>query len=307
MIIFLRRKLLGAGSLRGMTAFIEGNNITTKAMGKSAIFFEGERCAIVRNDKLVQHEDLIKSSDLLVRWGCTTGTGVPLDKQVNPSDAIHQVGDKAGFRKHCMENDPDIVPFSVFNDTPIPDNIGKMVLRPPVHSQGKKLWLTDGPTELKHAVIQNGLQGGWYASEFIDKAAEFRVYVGSGRVITVAEKTPENPNAVAWNVAQGGRFDVVKWGDWNFNVLNCAIRAYNLTKLDFAGVDIMVDKNGRAYLIEINSAPSLPLLSDNSVSYRQECMGKYFLHLLENGKDRLELGDTNNWRGYIHPAIWSKK
>lgn len=144
---------------------------------------------------------------------------------------------------------------------------------------------------------------GWYASELINKVAEYRVYVVSGKVATVARKTPDDPSAVAWNVAQGGRFDVVNWGDWPMEVCRVAIEGFNQSELDFGGVDVMVDEEGRAYLIEINSAPSLPLLSDGSISYRQKCMAKTFMYIRDHGKDRLTNESYGSWRDVIHPAI----
>ncbi len=147
------------------------------------------------------------------------------------------------------------------------------------------------------------MRNGWYASDLIDKSAEYRVYVVNGKVATVAEKTPDDPSAVAWNVAQGGRFDVVRWGDWPLEVCRVAIESFKLSGLDFGGVDVMVDREGRAYMIEINSAPSLPLLSCGGVSYRQKCMAKCFAYIAEHGNDLLESTAYSNWRDVIHPAI----
>jgi len=145
---------------------------------------------------------------------------------------------------------------------------------------------------------------GWYASELIDKVAEYRVYVVSGRVATVARKTPYDPNAVAWNVAQGGRFDVVRWGDWPLEVCRVAVESFkHIEGLDFAGVDVIVDEDGRAYVIELNSAPSLPLLSDGSVSYRQKCVAKCFKWMEDHGKERMDYQLEQGWRGYVHPSI----
>lgn len=141
---------------------------------------------------------------------------------------------------------------------------------------------------------------GWYASEVIDKVAEYRVYVVSGRVATVARKTPANPDAIAWNVAQGGRFDVVRWSEWPLEACRVAMQAMSYSGLDFGGVDVMIDREGRAYCIEINSAPSLPLLSDGSISYRQKCMAKCFKYGRENIPEATRY---EHWSDVIHPAI----
>lgn len=181
-----------------------------------------------------------------------------------------------------------------------------MVLRPAKHAQGKNLWVVSSLDEAMSVVESKPLvfRDGWYASELIDKVAEYRVYVVSGRVATVAEKTPEDPSAVAWNVAQGGRFDVVRWGQWPMEAVRVALEAFKHSGLDFSGVDVMVDRDGRAYVIELNSAPSLPLLSSGDISYRQKCMAKCFKYIHDNGKEHFsEPEGYDHWSQVIHPAI----
>ena len=181
-----------------------------------------------------------------------------------------------------------------------------LVLRPRHHAQGKNLFVCNGLEEVLNVVRQRPrvFANGWYASKLIDKVAEYRVYVVRGRVATVARKTPGDPSQVAWNVAQGGRFDVVRWGDWPLEAVKVALETFNMSDLDFGGVDVMVDREGKAYLIEINSAPSLPLLSDGSVSYRQQCMAKALMYTVRNMTETFEMPPSiTSWRDVIHPSI----
>lgn len=173
-------------------------------------------------------------------------------------------------------------------------------MRTATHSQGRNLWLVNSLEELVQ--VTSNLSD-WYASEFIDKVAEYRAYVVNGKIATVAKKTPADPRQVAWNVAQGGRFDVVRWSEWPLEVCRVAIEAFKFSGLDFGGVDVMVDREGRAYVIEINSAPSLPSLSDGSVSYRQKCMAKCFKYIYDNGNDWMDTTTINRWQDVIHPAV----
>lgn len=157
-----------------------------------------------------------------------------------------------------------------------------------------------GTLQTNPSIFSNG----WYASEYVRKVAEYRYYVVSGRIVSVAEKTPDNPHAVAWNVAQGGRFDVVRWGEWNMEGARVALEAFKHSGLDFSGVDVMIGPDGRAYVIELNSAPSLPLLSDGSISYRQKCMAKAFQYIMRNGKQHFpEPSRYDHYSDVIHPAI----
>jgi len=252
-------------------------------------------------------ENVLDSTSLLIRWGCTSPTGVTTSKQLNTSESIKRVNNKRGFRELLMHEDQTLIPYTLTSEwsglTTTP-----LVLRPSNHAQGRNLFVVNSMDELLNVVHERPqvFHNGWYASELIDKVAEYRVYAVSGRVATVAEKTPDNPDAVAWNVAQGGRFDVVRWGSWPMEVVRVALEAFKYSGLDFGGVDVMVDRDGRAYVIEINSAPSLPLLSDGSVSYRQKCMAKCFKYIHENGKEHFASPESyGHWSQVIHPAIQS--
>ena len=127
--------------------------------------------------------------------------------------------------------------------------------------------------------------------------AEYRVAVVQGRAAWVARKTPGNPEDVAWNVARGGRFDNVRWDEWPLKVVKIAIQAFNLTELDFGGVDVMVDREGECYVLEINSAPSL------TSPYRQRCMAKCFDYMVEH-PERISVPEQRGgYRKFIHPAL----
>ena len=258
--------------------------------------------SVLRNDCLgvPSSSRILEATQLLVRWGCTTTTGIGIEKQVNPSHGIRSVNDKLGARRILSQHSPELVPKTIWQTSDWLE--GSCILRPRHHAQGRNLHVVEDMGTLRRLATRYG-EGNWYASELIDKVREVRVYWVNGRVATIAEKTPADPSAVAWNVAQGGRFDVIGWGDWPTEACRVACEAMKHFELDFGGVDLMMDRDGRWYLIEINSAPSLPLLSDGSVSYRQKCMAKTFKWMLEHGKERMDADYNNGWRGYIHPAI----
>lgn len=306
MITFFRRKGLGSESIRGMSAYLNSCDPTSVSVRT----WVGSTSAVLRNDvRPTTSEDVLDSTSLLIRWGCTSPTGVTTSKQLNTSESIKLVNNKRQFRQVLTDNCPSVIPTTWISPRVSLTTFDKpLVLRPSTHAQGRNLFVVNSLDELLNAVHERPqvFSNGWYASELIDKVAEYRVYVVSGRVATVAEKTPDNPDAVAWNVAQGGRFDVVCWGSWPMEVVRVALEAFKYSGLDFSGVDVMVDRDGRAYVIELNSAPSLPLLSDGSVSYRQICMAKCFKYIHENGKEHFASPESyDHWSQVIHPAIQS--
>lgn len=238
---------------------------------------------------------------MVFRWGCTSNLPIRC-KVVNSAEAIHTVADKASFRK--LTADAGLAPTTWldYNNVPVDaqgELLGPLVVRRATHHQGKYLHVCKTLPELVRACQL--YEEDYYISEYIPKVAEYRVFVVSGRVVWVANKTPADKDAVAWNVAQGGRFDNVRFGNWPMRVVEAAIESFLLSGLDFGGVDVMVDEAGKAYVLEINSAPS------QTSPYRQLCTSKAFDYIVANGTDKLPVEYENGWRGVIHPAILPKQ
>lgn len=286
-VAILRRRKLGYTSCREISAR------STKGI------------QVVRNDREVPND-----VDLVIRWGTTSN--VPIQNVINTAKAIHAVNDKREFRKVLDEH--ELCPPTYFNYKGpslgglIPAVSGEeydtyvtpMILRPSKHAQGRNVHVVRNTAEASSFARKYG-EGNYYVSELINKVAEYRVFVAQGRVACVAEKTPGNPDDVAWNVAKGGRFDNVRWDNWPLKAVRKAVEAFNLSGLDFGGVDVMVDDEGEAYVIEINSAPSL------TSPYRQQCMAKVFDYMIENGKESIPMKqERGGYRKFIHPAITDK-
>lgn len=284
--VILRRRKLGRTSCGEISRFCRES---------------GHDIIAVRND-----EPFPAGVDLVIRWGTTSN--VPVNNVLNTAAAIHTVGDKAGFREVLMDDwrsgplgqpkgPAPLCPFTWFEgpDRPGPPDY-PLVVRPKVHAQGKHVYLVNNAQELATAAARCG--AGWYASSYINKVAEYRVAFVQGRVAWVANKTPGNPQDVAWNVARGGRFDNVLWGDWPLKAVKFAREAFLLSGLDFGGVDVMVDAEGQPYILEINSAPS------QTSPYRQECVAKCFGWVMANGKALIPVtGARGDWKKFIHPAL----
>lgn len=246
---------------------------------------------VVRND-----QPLPEQADIVFRWGCTSN--VQATTIVNTAAAIHLVNDKRTFRllldthKLCPPTWGDLETFLEQQEGS--GSQYPYVVRPARHAQGRNVILCNNRAEVKEACARFP---SYYISEYVAKEAEYRVCVVQGRVAWVANKIPDNPDAIAWNVARGGRFENVRWGDWPLKACRIAVEAFNLSGLDFGGVDIMVQGDD-VYVLEINSAPSL------TSEYRQQCMAKCFDWIVRNGKAPIPLpegrGDYKKWG---HPAL----
>ncbi|NIP41347.1 MAG: ATP-grasp domain-containing protein [candidate division Zixibacteria bacterium] len=241
----------------------------------------------VRNDGVFPDD-----VDTVIRWGTTSN--VPTRNVINRAEAIHRVNDKSEFRRVLDEH--DLCPATWWHFRDVPADAYPVIVRPQRHAQGRHLYFCENQQMLINATQHCGPN--YYISKFIPKVAEYRVFVVQGRVACVATKVPGNPDDVAWNVARGGRFDNVRWDNWPLKAVKTAIEAFHLSGLDFSGVDVMTDENGEAYILELNSAPSL------TSDYRQQCMAKCFDYMLANGKDTIPLIKAKGgYRKFIHPAV----
>lgn len=279
MNILLRRRKLGNGSCNGI-----------KAASKQGL-------TVWRNDLPAPAGEI----KYVFRWGCTSSLDPLVDGVVvvNTAKAIHWCSDKRRGRLDMQAagvSVPKTITAAEFMVREfVPEEYVPYVLRRAHHAQGRDLW-HGGKTTIQEAIRQHSVQDG-YVSEFINKVAEYRVAVCQGRVVWVAKKTPGNPDDVAWNVARGGRFDNVRWGDWPMRVVNEALKAANVSGTDFCGVDVMVTEDGTPYVLEVNSAPS------QTSEYRQKCFAKAFDYIAENGKDHFPTAECNSWKSAIHPAL----
>lgn len=286
--VILRRRKLGRTSAREISNF-------------STTGIEHKRNWVARE------QQSINDADIIIRWGCVSN--VNTNRVLNTAAAIHQVNDKAGFRR--LLNEAELCPVTYFGgeltESYSDSDVYPLVVRPSQHSRGRNLWVVNNLRELITTVAYYNLGTNWYASELINKVAEYRVFVVQGRAVAVAQKTPGNPDDVAWNVARGGRFDNVRWDAWPLQAVRKSIEAFNLSDLDFGGVDVMVDSDGNSYIIEINSAPSL------TSPYRQEAMAKAFDYIINDYRESREwaeaklrfplIEERGGYRKFIHPAV----
>ena len=253
---------------------------------------------ICRNSKTgirgIRSDRRLPNDDLYIRWGCTAS--VPTRNVINTSEAIHEVNNKLEFRRKL--NDAGLCPKTWFDWFSMPTGLSyPLIVRKAHHAQGRGMWVVEDDFDLRNVVSQLGPRN-YYISEIIDKVSEYRVFVAQGRAVWVAKKTPGNPEDIAWNVARGGRFDNVRFNEWPLKAVRAAIEAFNLSKLDFGGVDVMLDAEGKVYVLEINSAPS------QTSPYRQECTAKALDYMVLNGKQRIPLiSERGGWKKFIHPCI----
>lgn len=102
------------------------------------------------------------------------------------------------------------------------------------------------------------------------------------RILNYLEKPNPGGGQIAWNRALNGEaFTNVKWSDYNSAVCKVALEAIKALSLDFGGVDIILDREGKAYVLEVNTSPTLA-----SSEYSMSRYAKYFDWLCKEPKRR---------------------
>lgn len=170
------------------------------------------------------------------------------------------------------------------------------VIRPRRHHAGSRFFVCKTAAEIERAITRCG--PGWYASELINKAREFRVFVLQGRVIRISEKFAGNPADVAWNVAVGGHTKGVTKRHWPIEVAKAALKAARVMSLDWTAVDLSIDTAGKVWVFEANTAPGL------TGRFAIEQIAWAFASVPKNPTlPALDLTREMTWKDMIHPSL----
>ncbi len=127
----------------------------------------------------------------------------------------------------------------------------ELVLKPLFGSQGNGLVRIGDYNQLPEQALYNGV---YYLQRFISTGAkdahDWRVFVINGRAVAAMRRRGEG-----WisNVAQGARCHPAVLDQ---ELRELAEAAAESLEMPYAGVDILRDQNGRAYVIEVNSIPA---------------------------------------------------
>ena len=126
-----------------------------------------------------------------------------------------------------------------------------LISKPLFGSQGEGIRRIEKKTDLMWLTASGGV---YYLQRFVhcagDGFSDKRVFVINGQAVAAMRRRGKS-----WlnNVAQGASCESV---DLTTEVANLAIKATAALKMDYAGVDIIQDKDGHYSVIEVNSIPA---------------------------------------------------
>lgn len=201
-----------------------------------------------------------------IRWGNVLPATI---NTLNTREAIMKASDKASCRKLLSEAG---LPVPDLTETDFP-----VIGRTRYHSQGRGFWYCSNSEDVARAK----LQGAVYFSKFYPKKEEYRVHIGSGKVLLFSIKEGDKTQLI-WNKRKSGfKFRHMRRSEWREDnglmaIQRACKKALTIIGLDFGAVDVMAGaSDSEPFVIsEINTAPSLsPLAMSKYVSYFQTRLG----------------------------------
>jgi len=135
---------------------------------------------------------------------------------------------------------------------------GDVVVKPLFGSEGRGIVrVNDSEIAWRTFRTLERLQTVLYLQKFVDNPGwDLRAFVLGGRVLTAMRRHANND----WrtNVAQGGRSEPVQLSPQQETL---ALRAAAALQVDMAGIDLLPDRSGQFYVLEVNAVPGWRALS----------------------------------------------
>lgn len=271
----------------------------------------GNNCGFIADEikgmKICMPTEVPKGTNWLVRWGTTTKLPAANDKAnvINFASAIIETSDKGTFRAKAHKAGLTPKTWLTFDELAKDEEGAEaVIIRSRHHERSEGINLCKTPAQAEAAIKKITAKGdAYYISEYVKKDREFRVFVANGRAFMVFEKKPRNKADVSWGCVEEGALEYVNWSEWPLHVVENAIKAFNLSKLHFGAVDV-IEKAGKAYFLEINTAPEV-------WPYYGQRFADVFKWMFKKGtgakaREPIAIKNFKDWKNLIHPAITDK-
>ncbi len=130
-------------------------------------------------------------------------------------------------------------------------NHEKLVIKPIFGSQGQGVRLVN--SKKLPLPMDAFVDGVFYLQQFIEASCDYRVFVVNNQVVAAMQRTGET-----WlhNVAQGARCENIMNKSAKKDVLEVALQASSVLDIAYCGVDVIRDKAGKCWVLEVNSIPA---------------------------------------------------
>lgn len=120
--------------------------------------------------------------------------------------------------------------------------------------------------------------------KFINKKEEFRVLVLGNTIGSYERKTSEDPNEFRNNVSLGAKEDFMNVERISEEVKSISIKSAQTLGVEIAGVDVVIDDEGKAWVLEVNRGPGFTY--ESKMSPEVSNIAKFFVKELERINNR---------------------
>ncbi len=145
----------------------------------------------------------------------------------------------------------------------------KAVLKDNEGSKGRLNFVVTSPEDIQKIIADNPDKR-FILQEFIPNDSDLRVLVLNGKPSMIIKRFGDGTTHLN-NTSQGGRAEVVPINTISKRIIDTAVRAAQITKLEVAGIDVIIDSNTQEfYVLEVNNAPQI-----SSGSFTEEKAAHY--------------------------------
>ena len=127
----------------------------------------------------------------------------------------------------------------------------QLVIKPLFGSQGQGVRLVN--KDKLPLPMDTFVDGVFYMQRLIEAKHDYRVFIVRNKVVAAMRRTGDS-----WlhNVAQGAKCENIMDNSAEQDVLTIALQAARVLDISYCGVDVIRDKNGELFVLEVNSIPA---------------------------------------------------
>lgn len=138
----------------------------------------------------------------------------------------------------------------------LPELGNKVIVKDNEGSKGRLNFVVESEAQLRTIVSEHPTVH-FVLQEFIPNDSDLRVLVLNGHPSLVIRRSGDGSTHLN-NTSQGGRAELVPLDAVSREILEVSVAAAEITKLQVAGVDVVVDKEtGKFFILEVNNAPQV--------------------------------------------------
>jgi tetrahydromethanopterin:alpha-L-glutamate ligase len=135
----------------------------------------------------------------------------------------------------------------------IANHTEQLVIKPLFGSQGQGVRLVEKMPEKIPLPMDKFVDGVFYLQQFIKSPSDYRVFIVNNQPVAAMRRTGKT-----WlhNVAQGAICENIMDRSTEQDVIAIALQTALILDISYCGVDVIRDKNGKIFVLEVNSIPA---------------------------------------------------